>query len=114
MATTKKFTVVGVSTYHNQTKVRWANDLVARIKIFSKEGQTNVDLIELPLPMTKLDAARYYYEQKKGSLSPDAEFAVQCCIEDRNKEAKKNEVKVSGKKEISLADIAARPKLETV
>jgi hypothetical protein len=117
MATTKKFTVVGVSTYHNQTKVRWANDLVARIKIFAKEEHLNVDLIELPQPMTKLDAARYYQEQKKGTLSPDAEFALQCCIEDRVSEAKKGEFKIVGtpvKQPMTLAEIASRPKVAVV
>lgn len=112
MATNKLFTVVGVSTYHGLTKARWANDLVARIKIFNKEGHTNVDLVELPQPMDKLDAVKYYFDLKKGHLSPDAEFAVQTAIEDRVAEAKKAEVKVTGgKKAISLAEIASRPKI---
>lgn len=113
MATNKLFSVVGVSTYHGLTKARWANDLVARIKIFNKEGHTNVDLIELPQPMTKLAAAQYYFDLKKGQLSPDAEFAVQTAIEDRVAEDKKAAFKVTGgKKEISLAEIAKRPKIE--
>jgi hypothetical protein len=119
MATTKKFTVVGVSTYHSHTKVRWGNDLVARIKIFSKNGHTDVDLIELPQPMLKLDAARYYQAQKKGTLTPDVEFALQCCIEDRVVKSKKGAVKVTlgkapaEKQPMTLAEIAARPKLQT-
>lgn len=112
MATNKLFTVVGVATYHGLTKCRWANDLVARIKIFNKEGFTDVDLVELPQPMTKRDAAQYYFDLKKGQLSPDAEFAVQTAIEDRVAEEKKAAFKISGgKPAISLAEIAKRPKI---
>lgn len=53
MATTKTFTVAGVSTHKGQTKVRFANDLVSRIKILTKNEHTDIELIELDSPMTK-------------------------------------------------------------
>jgi len=95
MATTKTFTVVGVSTHKNETKVRWANDFVARIKILSKEGHTDVDLIELPHAMSKVDALKYYYQEKKDTLSPDADFALTTRIEDIEAEQKRRAFKVS-------------------
>jgi hypothetical protein len=56
MATSKTFTVVGVSTLNGKTKVRFANDFASRIKNLVKNGHTNVELFELPSAMTK-DAA---------------------------------------------------------
>jgi len=56
MATSKTFTVVGVSTLNGKTKVRFANDFAGRIKNLVKNGHTNVELFELPSAMTK-DAA---------------------------------------------------------
>ena len=51
MSTEKKFTVVGTTEQPDGTiKVRWANDLVARIKILDKAQCPEIDLIELPKP----------------------------------------------------------------
>jgi hypothetical protein len=58
MATDKLFTVVGTSTLEGETKVRFAND-VMRVKVLEKHGHTDVNLIELESPMTKLDAAKF-------------------------------------------------------
>ena len=48
----KLFTVTGVSDSNSGYKVRFANDLVSRIKILSKTGH-DTNLIETPTPMTK-------------------------------------------------------------
>jgi hypothetical protein len=48
----KKFTVTGVSDSDSGYKVRFANDLVSRIKILSKTGH-DTNLIETPVPITK-------------------------------------------------------------
>ena len=65
MSTEKKFIIVGTAINKDGTiKVRWANDLVTRIKILDKGGCENIDLIELPEPMTKLDAAQYFMDNK--------------------------------------------------
>jgi len=56
----KLFTVAGTATNPDGTvKARFANDLVARIKILNKAGCTNIDLMELPRPMTKLEALEH-------------------------------------------------------
>lgn len=57
-ATTKLFTVAGVSKTKNQYKVRFANDIM-RVKILQKRGNTDIDLFELPKPMTKPEIAKY-------------------------------------------------------
>ena len=58
MATDKKFAVAGVSTLDGKTKIRFANDTM-RIKILSKNGHKDVDLIPLPHEMTKAEIAQY-------------------------------------------------------
>ena len=57
MATDKLFTVVGTSTLNGETKVRFAND-VMRVKVLAKHGHTDINLIELDTPMTKLEAVK--------------------------------------------------------
>lgn len=53
-----KFTHCGVSRYKGEFKVRWAND-AARVKVLAKNGHTDIDVIELPSPMGKLEAVQY-------------------------------------------------------
>ena len=53
------FTVTGVSTLNGKTKVRFANDLVSRVKILNKDGHTDINLIELPTAVSKADAVKH-------------------------------------------------------
>lgn len=53
------FTVAGVSTLNGKTKVRFANDMVSRVKILIKDGHADINILELPSAMTKLDAIAY-------------------------------------------------------
>lgn len=90
----KLFTVAGTATQHGVTKARFANDLVARIKILNKNGCTDINLVELPKPMTKLQALQYLQEQ---GLTGDAGYAVANKLAEKTRIAKKGEIKVSGK-----------------
>ena len=58
MSTDKKFAVAGVSTLEGKTKLRFANDTM-RIKILAKNGHTDVELVELPVEMTKAEAVQH-------------------------------------------------------
>jgi hypothetical protein len=92
MATEKLFTVAGTATNPNgTTKARFANDLVARIKILNKAGCTDINLMELPQAMTKLQALQYLTEQ---GVTGDAGYAVANKLAEKTKIAKKGEVKV--------------------
>jgi hypothetical protein len=53
------FNVTGISTLNGKTKVRFANDLVSRVKILVKDGHTDINLIELAEHMTKADCVEY-------------------------------------------------------
>jgi hypothetical protein len=90
----KLFTVAGTATQHGVTKARFANDLVARIKILNKNGCTDINLVELPKPMTKLQALQYLQEQ---GVTGDAGYEVANKLAEKTKIAKKGEIKVSGK-----------------
>jgi len=54
----KLFTVAGVSKNKGAYKVRFANDLVSRIKILSKSDQ-DIQLMELPNGMTKSEVVAF-------------------------------------------------------
>jgi hypothetical protein len=59
MNTNKLYTVCGTSVKNGVMKVRHANELALRIKMLTADKQTNIVLIELPMAMSKVDAARY-------------------------------------------------------
>ena len=95
--TEKTFTVAGTAKNSDGTvKARFANDLVARIKILNKAGCTDINLVELPKAMTKLEALQYLTEQ--GITEGDAGYAVANKLAEKAKLAKKGEVKVQATK----------------
>ena len=93
-ATEKTFTVAGTAINADGTvKARFANDLVARIKILNKAGCTEINLVELPRAMTKMEALQHL--QGLGITEGDAGYVVANKLAERAKVAKKGEVKVS-------------------
>lgn len=58
------FTVAGVSNNKGNVKVRFCSDIVLRIKNLQKQGDTDIVLVELPNPMTKIQACQYLLEQE--------------------------------------------------
>ena len=94
------FKVAGVSTLNGKTKVRFANDLVSRVKMLVKDGHTDIELVELPEPMTKGDVVKFL---KATDLVYTERFADAIVTADM----KYNTVKVS-KPELSLDAIKAR------
>lgn len=53
------FTVAGVSVCNGKFKVRFCSDRILRIKNLQKQGDSDIDLIDLPNPMTKEAACQY-------------------------------------------------------
>jgi hypothetical protein len=105
MATEKLFTVAGTATNADGTvKARFANDLVARIKILNKAGCTDINLVELPKAMTKLEALQYIQETQ--TPSGDAGYAVANKLAEKTKIAKRDQVKIAGKSTAKVADEA--------
>lgn len=67
------FKVAGVSTLNGKTKVRFANDLVSRVKMLNKSGHTDIQLEELPNAMTKPEVVTYL--KQKPALMSVAHYA---------------------------------------
>lgn len=91
--TEKLFTVAGTATQHGVTKTRFANDMVSRVKILAKNGCTDINLVELPRPMTKLQALQYL--QELGITEGSAGEAVANKISEKSQIARRQEVKVT-------------------
>jgi hypothetical protein len=105
MATEKLFTVAGTATNADGTaKARFANDLVARIKILNKAGCTDINLVELPRAMTKLEALQYIQETQ--TPAGDAGYAVANKLAEKTKIAKRDQVKISSKSKAKVAQEA--------
>lgn len=89
----KTFTVAGTARNPDGTvKARFANDLVARIKILNKAGCTDVNLVELPKPMTKVEALEYLQSQ---GFTGDAGYAVANRLADKTRVSKSRDVKMT-------------------
>ena len=107
--TTQTFTVVGITDHNGNVKVRFTDDMVRRVKQFSKGGASRIDFIELPNPMTKIEALKYMLTCKEFS-NPDDQATISDTLEDKEREARKGTVKIKG--EISLDSIKSRPRLD--
>jgi len=105
--TAQTFTVVGITDHNSSVKVRFTDDLVRRVKQFSKGGATRIDFIELPNAMTKIEALEYMLTCKEFQ-SEDDQATIQDTLEDKIKESRKGEVKVKAKP--SLDAIKNRPR----
>jgi len=103
------FKVAGITTHGDSTKVRFTDDLVRRVKQFSKGGASRIDLVELPTEMTKLEALKYLQTHEDFQSAGD-QATISDSIADRTKEASKGEVKVKSKTAPSLENIKARAK----
>jgi hypothetical protein len=78
----KTFTIAGTARNKDGSlKVRFANDMVSRLKILFAHGCTDVNLIELPSPMNKIEAMRHL---KLTSVydDPDAQYHIDTRLEE--------------------------------
>jgi len=104
------FKVVGITVHNGNAKVRFTDDMIRRIKQFNKGGATRCEFIELPSEMTKVEALKYMLTRPEFASAED-QATINDSIEDREKESRKNEVKVKvSKAKPSLDAIKARAK----
>ena len=102
------FKVAGITTHGSNTKVRFTDDLVRRIKQFTKGGATRCDFIELPSEMTKLEALTYM-SFHADFQSPSDQATIADSIADKSKST--GVIKVKGSKTKPTLDaIKARGK----
>ena len=94
MITEKLFTIVGTTVDpKGNRKMRWANDLVSRIKNLGKAEHTEIKLIELPNAMTKLAAAEYLLAN--GDLNDEERQVVEAKIAEKSKSSKAGAIKAT-------------------
>ena len=106
------FKVAGITIHNGNAKVRFTDDMVRRIKQFTKGGASHIELIELPSEMTKIEALKYLATHAEFQ-SPSDQATIADTLEDKTKEANKGEVKVKASKtKPSIANIKARAKKE--
>ena len=103
--TTNLYTVVGITVHNGNAKVRFTDDMVRRVKQFTKGGATRCEFIELPSEMTKVEALKYMLTRPEYA-SPSDQATITDSLSDREKEARKGEVKVKASK--------AKPSLDAI
>ena len=104
------FKVAGITVHNGNAKVRFTDDMVRRIKQFTKGGATRVDFIELPSEMTKIECLKYLASHADFQSAED-QATISDSLADKSKEASKGEVKVKASKtKPSIDAIKARGK----
>ena len=103
--TANLYTVVGITVHNGNAKVRFTDDMVRRVKQFTKGGATRCEFIELPSEMTKVEALKYMLTRPEYA-SPSDQATITDSLSDREKEARKGEVKVKASK--------AKPSLDAI
>ena len=104
------FKVAGVTTHNGNSKVRFTDDMVRRVKQFSKGGATRIDLVELPSEMTKVEALKYL-QSHADFQSGDDQALISDSLADREKAPKSTKsvkVKVTKANKPSMSSIKAK------
>jgi len=103
------FTHVGVSRLNGAVKARFANDAL-RVKVLAKGGHTDIDLVELLKPMTKVEAIEHLIKIDFAKGRAEVVQALEDALDRRapkagNKDAPKKETKKPKKEKPKAKDI---------
>lgn len=95
----KLFNYAGVTTKKGHVKVRFCNDLV-RIKVLDKDGDKNINFIEMPRPMTKPECVKHLqtvemYALSENKIAIDDAVEKYCVVEVVKTPTKKTSTKKS-------------------
>lgn len=101
------FKFAGITVNNGNAKVRFTDDMVRRIKQFTKGGNSRCDYVELPSEMSKIDALKYMATCAEFS-SPSDQATISDTLADKMKEANKGTVKVK------VAKTKAKPSIEDI
>ena len=102
------FKVAGITIHNGNAKVRFTDDMVRRIKQFTKGGASRVDFVELPSEMTKVEALKHLATLPEFA-SPSDQATIADTLADKVKEASKGEVKVKATKTKPSIDAIKAP-----
>jgi hypothetical protein len=81
------FTQAGVSRLKGEFKFRVANDAL-RVKVLAKNGHTDIDLMELPTPMTKEAAVAYLIDVNFDNGNAEVRAALEAELDKRTEKPK--------------------------
>lgn len=91
------FQVAGVSKQKGVYKVRFANDLVSRVKNLIKDGQEDINLVNLPNPMEKGEVVKYLMSQDSFMAKPEWRAAIESANQ-----------KYNGSKTVKIAGVTVK------
>jgi hypothetical protein len=107
------FKFAGITVNNGNAKVRFTDDMVRRIKQFTKGGHARCDYVELPAEMDKVEALKYLAAHADFQSAAD-QATIADTLADKMKEASKGTVKVKvAKTKPSIDAIKARAKKAT-
>lgn len=106
------FSHAGTSRLNGSVKVRFANDAL-RVKVLEKNGHTEVDLIELPRPMTKEDAVAHlqkieFWKANDGTVDAEVQAAIDEAMDRRAPKAVKPKATKPAKTAPTMEGIKAK------
>lgn len=104
---TKLFNVAGIVVQNGRVTVRFTEDMGRRVKQFTKGGATRIDFVSLPNAMNKIDALKYLLSLPQFASAED-QATLSESLADRERDARKGEVRVKAKP--SLDAIKGRAK----
>ena len=104
------FTHAGVSKQNGEFKVRFANDAL-RTKVLIKNGHTDIDLMELPNPMTKEEVVAFLVKIDFATRDGATNEAVKAAI---LAEADKRSEKPAKAPKAPKAPKGAKPSMEGI
>ena len=105
------FKVAGITVHNGNAKVRFTDDMVRRVKQFTKGGATRCDFVELPSEMTKVEALKYIQALDQFK-SPEDQALITDALADREKVKREVKVKATKANKPSVEAIKARAKKE--
>ena len=108
----KLFSVAGITVHNGNAKVRFTEDMGRRVKQFTKGGATRVDFVTLPNAMNKIDALKYLLTLPNFASAEDQATLAET-LADREREARKGEVKVQAKPSLDAIKGRAKSKATT-
>ena len=103
------FKVAGITTHNGNSKVRFTDDMVRRVKQFSKGGATRIDLVDLPSEMTKVESLKYMQTLELFKSAED-QALIADALADREKVKREVKVKATKATKPSVESIKARAK----
>jgi len=102
----KTFKVVGITVHNGNAKVRFTDDLVRRVKQFTKGGATRCEFVELATPLTKIEALKHMLTLPEFA-SPSDQATINDTLSDRSAQSK-------AVKQVKVKASVSKPSIESI